>query len=190
MRTRLIRARDFERQARMIGLLVLCCGLFVSCGSSGGGAAAPGSCLSYGAAGAAAANTVVARQAAGASCDLIAVEFVVTGVSDLFATAFTVQFDSAVVSYESLTIIGSVLSSDGAALQVIEQESAGQVVIGITRVASTGIATDGILVTLIFRRLAASGTSPLSFTGESLLDSSTPPAPIASVWFGGTFTIN
>jgi len=63
---------------------------------------------------------VATRQAAGATCDAVGVECLVTAVADVFAASFTTSFDPTVASYSGHSLAGSLLSSDGALVAVLE----------------------------------------------------------------------
>ena len=174
-------------------LLVLSLG--PGCGgddSSPGSVIPPGTCVDFTAAAAPAAGTVVARKNPTSSCDVLGIDLVVTDVSDIFAIELTVEYDQAVVSYDGVGTSGSLLSSDGAGLEVIDGGVGGRTSVSISRFGVvTGVDAVGshVLATLIFRRPGAAGVSNLTVSSAVLFDSDAPPLPIAAQWFGGTFTV-
>lgn len=174
-------------------LLALSLGL--GCGgedSAPGSVVPPGTCIEFTPASAPSPGTVVARKNATSSCDVLGVDLVVTDVADIFAVELTVEYDQAVVNYDGVGTSGSLLSSDGAALQVIDGGQNGRTSVSISRFSVvSGIDAVGsqLLATLIFRRPGAAGVSNLSVSAAQLFDSDAPPRPIAAQWFGGTFTV-
>jgi hypothetical protein len=139
-------------------------------------------------------DSVTCRQGADSTCDLIAVDLIVTDVLDMFTVDFTFTFDPAVVHYENLAAEGSILSSDGAQVTILEDPQQGQVTITIARL---GLGSGGIdaigeqfLVRLYFGKAAESGSSSLSFTTTRMFTGVFPPEIIEGVeWSGGTLII-
>jgi hypothetical protein len=131
---------------------------------------------------------------AGTTCDDVVIELVVTDVTDLFAAEMTVTFNSAVAVYDGNSVIGSVLSSDGAQIEVLEHEQPGQVTLGLTRLAADGVDVTGsaVLVKIMFQKPALDdGSTPLGIPSGSLLGSETPPQVKGGIqWVGGTLTID
>lgn len=164
------------------------------CGSSGSsGVVVPPVVLSYVPAAGGGALTVTTTSGT-ATNDTAVVEINATDVTDVLTASFVLQFDPATVSYLDFDIGSSHLSSDGATLQPIVQETTpGQLTVGLTRLSATGIDFTGtrLVLSVRFNRMSSSGMSTLSFANASLLDDSAPPAPIPGLqWFGGTFQIN
>jgi hypothetical protein len=128
----------------------------------------------------------------GGACNLVAVELQVTDVNDLFAAELTVQFDPAIVAYDGVNTVGSILESGGTQVEVIETALPGSVQIGVTRLASTGVDAVGSqrLLRLTFRSVAGAGMSAVGYTGTDLFGSETPPQPKPGItWTGGTLEI-
>lgn len=160
-----------------------------SCGGDGGGTPSSGGpCLEFTPAASPAPDTVSTR-VAGNACSTIDLELQITDVSDVFAVSFTVTFDPATVSFDSLSTAGSLLASDGALLETEIVGSSGMVAIGVTRLASTGRDAAGTanLLTLRFRQQAAAGASLLSYGDTRVLGSEAPPQEKPGIsWTGGT----
>lgn len=171
-------------------LLLFMAVLLPSCdGGDGGGAQV---CIRFMASSAPASGTVVAREA-GQACTVVTVELVVTDVSDVFSASFVAVFNPGLASYAGLDTGGSFLSSDGTALEVLEDVQSGRVTVGLTRLgSSTGIDVVGseVLVKVLFRRVADSGSGILDLQNTKLLGSETPPQEKMGIqWFGGTLLI-
>lgn len=171
-------------------LPVLSCG-----GSSAPSSVTPaGACLDFVPAADPAPGTVVASEGGTTTCDRLAVDLIISDVDDLFTVDFKLNFDPDVLSYAGYDHTGSVLSSDGEPVTVIDAEQDGLVSFTITRF---GALLDGIdvvgaqfLVRINFAREADSGVSPLSFSNERLWNSAFPLEQIHGVeWHGGTVTI-
>jgi len=170
-------------------------GLVPGCNDNGGPSVSvtPTGCLEFVAAAAPAAAAVVARPTAGSSCDVAAVEMIVSDVSDLFGTDFVITFDPAVVvlSGSGASATGSILGT-GLILD-LGSAGSGQINLGLTRTTPPGVDVVGaqLLVTLTFGRVTnATSTSALSFGNASLFDSSAPPVEIPGIsWSGGTFVV-
>jgi cysteine-rich repeat protein len=116
----------------------------------------------------------------GGACNLVTVELQVADVNDLFAAELTVQFAPAIVAYDGLNTVGSILESGGTQVEVIETALPGSVQIGVTRLASTGVDAVGSqrLLRLTFRSVAGAGMSAVGYTGTDLF-----------TWTGGTLEI-
>lgn len=177
---------------------VSACGGGSSGGGGGGGMMPNPACVAFAGSTAPSASTVTADDGSGSTCALAEVEIVATDVAGVFGAAFTVTFDPAVVQYVSVDTSDSHLRTGGTSLQVLDGNppaGASEVVIGITRVASTAVDFVGsqTLCRLRFQRVGGAGTmSALGFKDERLLDVGNPnPGPIPGVTFsGGTFTVN
>ena len=165
------------------------------CGSSGGGAVmTPTITLMYVPASAAGLATVTTASGAGSTDSIAVVEIYVTGVLDVLTASFTLNFDTASVAFLDFDVAGSHLGSDGATIQpIVQQTQTGELTVGLTRLAATGIDFNAtqLLIRIRFVRAASSGTSTLTFGNNGLLDAMTPPQSIPGVqWFGGSFQIN
>jgi len=168
-----------------------------SCGgsrSSSGGVVEPAACLAFTPAADPAPSTVVARRGSATTCDRLALELIITDVSDLFIADFRLSFDPAVLSYAGYDKTGSVLESDGETAWVLLDEENGAIQFTISRFGSSqdGIDVVGsqLLVRIDFLREADTGVSPLSFSGERLWNSAWPLELIDGVeWFGGSVTV-
>ncbi len=175
-----------------IALLALSVLPALGCGGSGGAAAPP---INFVYAPATGASPSVTTDLGAASDSSVAViEIYVTDVFDVFGANFTLNFDTAVVAYTGFDVVGSHLASDGEAVEpVVDQTQPGEVTVGLTRLASTGIDFSGrqFLIRIRFLRKTTAGTTALAFASNDLLNSMTPPQPIPGVqWFGGTFQVN
>ncbi len=141
-------------------------------------------------------GSVACREGADSTCDLIAVDLIVTDVPDLFTVDFALTFDPALAGYEGLSAAGSLLSSDGTQVTVFEDHDPAQGKITVT-IARLGLDSGGIdavgerfLVRLYFRKLADSGSCPLAFTTARIFSGVFPPEIIDGVvWSGGTLII-
>lgn len=182
-----------SRAATIATLAMLVC--FAGCDDddSPGVVIAPQGCLEFVAASSPAPGTVVARPVAGSSCDFVAVELIVSDVTDLFGADLIVNFDPTVV-----TLSGSGTSPAGSILGTglifdLASAGSGQVAIGVSRTSPPGVTVTGpqLLVTLAFTRVAdQASSSTLNFTNPSLLDSSPQPMEIPGItWSGGTFVV-
>jgi hypothetical protein len=135
-------------------------------------------------------SSIVTRSSGG-SCGTLRLELVATDVTDLFEASFRVTFDPTVMEYDSFSVTGSHLSSDGVQLQVFDATAAGMVDIDVSRIGSaTGIDFNGeVLISLSFDRVQSFGSAsaPLTISNELLQDSDAPPVVIGGItWFGGT----
>lgn len=182
--------------------LILACVLVASiavalagCGSSGGGGVmTPAIILTYVPASGMGAATVTTLSGAASTDGIAVVEIYVTGVLDVLAASFTINFDTTSVAFFDFDVTGSHLASDGASIQpIVQQIQSGELTVGLTRLDATGIDFNGtqLLMRIRFVRVASSGTSTLTFSNNDLLDAMAPPQPIPGVqWFGGEFQIN
>jgi len=183
-----------DRGLRLL-LAVVLGGALVACGghNSGGGGVVPQTCLEFDAAAATAAGTIAAEPGSGSSCDLVAVDLIVNGVNGIFAVDLAVDYDPMIANYDGLSTSGSVLTSDGAQVQSLVSDTSGHVLIGVTRLGvTTGVNAvgDQRLLRLLFRRVAGSGNSAMTFSQNVLLDAQAPPQPIGGLtWHGGTLAV-
>jgi hypothetical protein len=139
---------------------------------------------------------VTCREGADSTCELIAVDLMVTDVPNIFTVDFAMTFDPALAAYEGLSANGSILSSDGTEVTVFEDYDPAQAKITVT-IARLGLDAGGIdavgerhLLRLYFSMQAESGSSPLVFTTTRIFSGVFPPAIIDGVeWSGGTLLI-
>jgi len=161
--------------------------------SGGGNDPIPTACITFEAAAPPAGSTVVARQGSGSTCEMVQVELVLTGVTNVQTVECRVDFDDSVARYEGLSLTGSMLASGGANVNVFENEDPGQVTINLSRF-NSGIDFDpgGTVVRLIFGKATTADTASgtLSFSGTLIYDSAEPPQEKSGIqWLGGTFRI-
>ncbi len=174
-----------------LGMGVLIGGsLSPGCGG-GGGVVTPTVCIAFAPGSAPAPGTIVAAQTSTGACDLVSIDLLVTGVTDIFAASFTVDYDQSIASYDRVSTSGSLLASDGRTVEVLEDRRSGHVTIGLTRRgATTGIDAAGtaLLVRLFFLKAGtAAGSGSLGFSNTKLLGSETPPQEKQGMqWSGGT----
>jgi len=151
------------------------------------------SCITLDPAAAPAGSTVVARQAAGSTCEMLQVELVLTGVTDVQTVEFKVSFDASVARYEGLSLTGSTLAAGGANVNVFEDENPGEVTINLSRFNSgVDFVPAGAIVRLVFGKATPADTASgaLSFSDTRIFDSDAPPKEKGGIqWFGGTFQI-
>ena len=140
------------------------------------------------------AGSVTVRSVSGPVGDLHIIAIEATDISNVFAAAFTLQVDPTVALYRGFDSSMSFLSSDGATIQAIVQEtSSGVITVGLTRVASNGINITGTqeLLQLTFARASSGGTGVLGFAANTLQDDQTPPQTIPGIsWSGGNYVVN
>jgi hypothetical protein len=163
------------------------------CGGGNGKDPIPTTCISFEAAAAPAGSTVVARQGTGSTCEMVQIELVLTGVTDVQSVEFRADFDGSVARYEGLSLTGSTLISGVPNPIVFEDEDPGQVSISLSRL-NTGIdfVPDGTVVLLIFSKATNTdgATGGISFSDTLIFDSAAPPQLKNGIqWHGGTFRI-
>ncbi len=148
-------------------------------------------CIEFDGAQAPAPGTVSSRLGEDSVCEEAVVEIVATGLSDVFGIATTVEYDPEVAAYSGRSTIGSALGTD--LLVDIEEDPLGTLTIGVTRVSTTGVDITGteVLIELFFEIWALNPDSgPMTLENNCLLDSGTPPEPIAGVTCsGGTLAV-
>jgi hypothetical protein len=157
-------------------LLISTLGLLPACGggSPGTNQVIDSTCLTFEAAASPAPSTIAARQGSGSTCDVLAVELVLTDVSDVLTVAFDVDFDDSLASYQDVSVAGSALGSDA---EVLKDPSEGHVTVTLTHL-TTGVDFNGtgLLATVVFRKLSgASGSGPLTLSGVEIWGTETPP---------------
>ena len=162
--------------------------LLVACGGGGGGGGGtiqPSRCISLSGEGAAAPGTVVLATGSGSTCSRLAVDVIVTGVTDLFAANLVLTVSGGIARYAGASAQGSVLAAGGVTVQVEDVLDGGQLVVGITRLADDGVnvAGSGTLVRLFFTP-AGAGTFTLALSG-TLYGSETPPQGKGGIAFHG-----
>jgi hypothetical protein len=127
------------------------------------------------------------------TCDMLAIDVMVTDVNDVFASSFTLNYDESLARFEQSSTSGSLLASDGTTVQILEDAQTGRVTIGLTRLGvSTGVNAVGTqrLVTLMFSTVADAGDAGITFSNQAILGSETPPVEKTSVaWVGGTLLV-
>ena len=187
-----MRASYRHSMVLFVGLLVAMSGtLACSGGDASGDTPLAGSCLDLSAT--AGGQQTVSLDKGTSTCDMLAIDVVVTDVSDVFATSFTLSYDETLARFEDVSTSGSLLASDGTTVQVLEDAQTGRVTIGLTRLGvSTGVNAVGTqrLVTLMFSSLADAGDTGISFSNQTILGSEAPPVDKSSVsWVGGTLVL-
>jgi len=138
--------------------------------------------------------SVTTALAAASTASVAEIEIRITDVLDVLSASFSLDFDTATVAFLDFDAAGSHLASDGTMIQpVVQLTQADRLTVGITRLGASGIDFNGsqFLIKIRFLRVTSSGTSPLTFGNNELLDSMTPPQTIVGVqWFGGTFQVD
>ena len=115
---------------------------------------------------------VVARLGAESSCDVVVVELVVTGVPDVFAASFEIDFPQEFSAISvNLDVADSFLGPD--LIQELQEISPGVVEGGVSRVGVKmgGVTPDennNLLFKVGFLRFASSGSGALSFNDANL----------------------
>ncbi len=141
---------------------------------------------------------VVAQRSADSGCDVVVVELVVTGVADVFAASFEIDFpDEFTLISQDLDVTDSFLGEN--LFQELQEVSPGTAVGGVTRVDSNngGVTpddTNNILLKVAFLRFVNSGSGALSFNDANLEIVANPgDPPVAAVpavpFRGGTLMI-
>lgn len=191
--------RPTTRHSRILKLAVLALlpllTLAAGCGGSGGGGGSVNElCIEFTpTVETPASGTVTARLSAESGCDLAEVEIVATDVNDVFAFESVVEYDADVAAFLGYSLIGSALEADGADVTVVADEAVfGEVTIGVTRIADTGVNITGsqVIVRLAFARFGVNGSGPLALDTNCLLNSATPPQTIGNVTCtGGSFAV-
>ena len=161
-------------------------GLAPGCGSDDNGGMQTNSCVALQNTTAPAPLTVVARDGNSGDCGLLRVDLIVTDVTDLFGANLNVSFPSNLVSFASASEVGSVLTNNSAVSVQASTPAAGQLVVGISRLSTTGVTVTGgaQLLRLNFVRTGTSGSGALGVSGQ-LLDSGTPPDVIPGITMSG-----
>ena len=165
-------------------------GLAPGCGSDDNGGMQTNSCVALQNTTTPAPLTVVARDGNSGDCGVLRVDLVVTDVTDLFGANLTVTFPSSQISFASASEVGSVLTNNSAVSVQASTPAAGQLVVGISRLSTTGVTVTGgaQLLRLNFVRVGSSGSGALGITGQ-LLNSSTPPAVIPGITMSGGMVV-
>lgn len=103
----------------------------------------------------------------------VTLTMIVTNVTDLFSTAFDIQYDPAILSFTSAQK-GAFLEQGGGTTTLLTSAQNGTLIVGYARQAvggvSTGVNGSGNLVTLTFTALTA-GTSNITFLNNALCSS-------------------
>lgn len=136
-------------------------------------------------------NSVSLSQAPGGGGSLVTVNVGITGVNDVFGASFRIAYDPALVDFENWSQ-GSLIEGAGStALYQVSALTPGEVEIGVSCAGcATGInvGSTTTIIQIVFRA-TNSGNSALTFVAADLLNSQSPPTPIAGLtWDGGTLT--
>jgi hypothetical protein len=139
-------------------------------------------------------GAVACVEGAGATCERLAVELIISDIDDIFTAEFTLLFDPAIANYEGASSEGSILESDGTQLTMFANEQPGEITILISRLGAAFGGIDAVgeqfLARLYFSKVADSGSSTLIFETARLFSSQFPPEIIPDVdWSGGTLLI-
>jgi hypothetical protein len=142
-------------------------------------------------------GTVASVKSDEATCELLAVDLIITDVDELFQAEFTVLFDAEIATYEGMSADGSILGSDGTQTVVLEDPQPGEVTVAITRLGGLfgGIDAEGeqFLARLYFGKAAEAGSTALSLDPTRLFGlrpGQFQPYIIQDVsWSGGTILI-
>jgi len=143
------------------------------------------------------AGEVVARRAAESDCDVVVVELIVTGVENVYATNFDIDYPQqfALIS-QNLVVSDSFLGTD--LIQNLDEvpPGSGMVVGGLTRQGDVTIGvtpddTNNILFKVGFVGFTISGSEALTFNDANLIIAGIPPTgSIPAIPFrGGTLMI-
>jgi len=168
-------------------LLAAACG-----GGDDDGGTMPSACIDFTGSGVATNGSVIAQKGAGSTCDVVAVDLIVTGVNSLFGMEVILTYDPAVVDFDRTTTVGSVLTQGGVVVPVLESKVTGQVLIAATRQAANGVNVTGseLLLRVLFKRVGSGGMSALSYSGNQLFDDQPPPQSIPGIsWSSGQFVV-
>ena len=98
------------------------------------------------------------------------------------------------ITFASVLTVDSFLRSDGSDLVIVVSEpTAGRVVLGVSRVAATGVdigADPQQIAVMRFLNPGTTGTAAVTLSDECLLGSETPPLPkVGLVCNGGTLNV-
>lgn len=173
----------------MLGLLFT---VVAACGGSdggggGGGPVAPPSGISFTATGGAATNSIVLRQSPNSTPNLLRLDVVAQGMTNLYGVAFDVVFPNQVLSLNTVTE-GSFLAGANTSLQ-FEPTPNGRVVVGLTRLGNAPGATgSGVLVTIELASRSAAGAGAIAFERNAAY---TPTGSTIGgvVWGAGSVTV-
>jgi len=151
-------------------------------------------CIRFSSATLPALGTVACVKGAGATCELLAVDLIITDVDDIFTAEFTILFDPAIANYEGTSSEGSILESDGTQLTMLANERPGEITILISRLGGVFGDIDAVgeqfLARMYFSKAADNGSSTLVFGTARLFSSQFPPEIIPDIeWSGGTLLI-
>jgi hypothetical protein len=191
------RGFDAMQRSRLMLLGLAALSISVACGGSDGGSSGgtlPNTaCVEFNAAATPESDTVTSRQGLNSSCDMLAVDLIVTDVDDLFTADFTFTFDPTLISYQSVSTNLSILTQDGTPLTTISKELApGEISIAITRLGGAQGGADAVgehfMARLFLRRLADSGATSLDFTSARFFNSQVQVIPGVQ-WRGGSIVI-
>jgi hypothetical protein len=135
------------------------------------------------------AGTVSSRLGEDSICEVVVVEIVATDIDDVFGFATKITYDRDVALFSHGDTLGSILESGNTNLALrVEEQVAGEITIGVTRVSTTGVDVVGteVLIRLFFEIWAIeSDSGTFTLEDECLLDSGEPPVPKAGIDCGG-----
>ena len=151
-------------------------------------------CIRFSSATPPAPGAVACVEGAGATCELLAVDLIISDIDDIFTAEFTIIFDPAVAHYEGMSSEGSILESDGTQLTKLENHQPGEITIIISRLGAAFGGIDAVgeqfLARMYFSKVADNGSTTMLFNTARLFNSQFPPEIIPDVeWAGGTLLI-
>jgi len=136
-------------------------------------------------------NSVSLSQAPGGGGNLVTVNVGVTGVNDVFGASFRIVYDPALVDFENWSQGSLIEGAGNTALYQVSAVTPGQVEVGIGCAgcaSGINVGSTSTIIQIVFRA-TSSGNSALTFVAADLLNSQSPPTPIAGLtWDGGTLT--
>ncbi len=136
-------------------------------------------------------NSVSLSQAPGGGGTLLTVNVGVTGVNDVFGASFRIAYDPALVDFENWSQ-GSLIEGAGSTgLYQVSVVLPGEVEVGVSCAGCASgidVGSTSTIIQIIFRA-TNSGNSALTFVAADLVNSQSPPTPVAGLtWDGGTLT--
>jgi len=171
----------------LLGLMVALAACGGGDGGGGGGPVSPPSGISFTATGGATTNGLVLVQSINSTPNLLRLDFVAQGMTNLYGVAFDVLFPSEILNFTVATQ-GAFLGGTGTSLQ-FEQTAPGRLVVGMSRLGNApGASGSGVVLSLEFASRGAAGSGTFRYERNSAF---TPTgAPISGVtWGGGSVTV-